>query len=40
MANATVNLSLAKSGYVKQANPYTVYTTNTSTEYLISEDNG
>ena len=40
MANATVNLSLAKSGYVKQSNPYTVYTTNTGTEYLISEDNG
>lgn len=40
MANATVNLSLAKSGYVKEANPFTVYRTNTSTEYLISEDNG
>lgn len=40
MANATVNLALAKSGYVKKANPYTVYTTNTNTEYLISEDNG
>ena len=38
MANATVNLSLAKSGYVKEANPYTVYTTNSSTQYQISRD--
>lgn len=39
MANATVNLALVKSGYVKQSNPYTVYTTNTSTQYQISDDN-
>lgn len=36
MANATVNLSLTQSGYVKKSDPYTVFKTNTNTEYQIS----
>ena len=38
MANATVNLSLTTSGYVDSSRPYTVITTNTSTEYEITEN--
>lgn len=33
MANATVRLSLTKSGYVKKSDPYTVFPTNTSELY-------
>lgn len=36
MANATVNLTLTQSGYVKKSDPYTVFKTNTNTEYQIS----
>lgn len=38
MANATINLSLTTSGYVDRSRPYTVITTNTSTEYEITEN--
>lgn len=34
MANVTVNLSVTKSGYIKQANPTTVFPTNSGTVYL------
>lgn len=37
MANATVNLSLIKSGYVRQDSPGTVYPTSSSGVYLCSE---
>lgn len=36
MANATINLSITKSGYVKKSDPYTVFKTNSSTEYQVS----
>lgn len=36
MANATVNLNITKTGYVKKTNPYTVYKTNASTSYIIT----
>lgn len=40
MANATVNLTLTNGGYVKESNPYTVFRTNTSTEYQVSSPDG
>lgn len=41
MARATVNIPFVKSGYVRQANPNTVYLTDPNTEYdLIAEASG
>ena len=39
MANATVNLSLVKSGYVQSAYPATVFPTNGSSSYYCSSVN-
>ena len=38
MAQTTRNLTATKSGYVKSANPDTVYRTNSTTNYLFSND--
>ena len=40
MANATVNLTLTNGGYVKNSDPYTVFKTNTNTEYRVSSPGG
>lgn len=40
MANAAVNLTLTNGGYVKKSNPYTVFKTNTNTEYRVSSPAG
>ena len=36
MSNATVNLPLVKSGYVRQDYPTTVFPTNSSAEYEVN----
>ena len=39
MANATVDLQITKSAYVKEASPTTHYNTNSNTSYLLCDDN-